>query len=52
MAYVTNRLQEDERWQRLLLGDWALNSTKLRSNWYGPGVVTHDLHLVSVGAEL
>ena len=22
MAYVTNRLQKDERWQRLLLGDW------------------------------
>ena len=21
MAYVTNRLQKDERWQRLLLGD-------------------------------
>ena len=22
-AYVTNRLQKDERWQRLLLGDWV-----------------------------
>ena len=25
MAYVTNRLQKDERWQRLLLGDWPFN---------------------------
>ena len=23
MAYVTNRLQKDERWQRHLLGDWS-----------------------------
>ena len=27
MAYVTNRLQKDERWQRLMLGDGLSYST-------------------------
>ena len=38
MAYVTNRLQKDERWQRLLLGDWHVLCTgyrvdKIGVNW-------------------
>ena len=46
MAYVTNRLQKDERWQRHLLGDWEMSypSTLQWRHNGRDGVSNHQPH--------
>ena len=54
MASVTNRLQKDEQWQLLLLGDWCLwrEDTRCRHKWvHEPFGRTSSLDLTPSGTS-